>query len=191
MVVGQPDFSRVVKVRPDGRLSGPGVGDFLAAGRTVPEVTEAIRSDLRRLIRYPEVSVMLSASAPEVIYVFGEVRVPGAHPYMPNMTALHAIGAAGGQKDTGKLNSVVVLRRTGPNELDVFPLDLERSIDAGAGARDVGLRPYDVVYVPRTFIGSLNLFVDKFIRQNIAPFTAYIEGWRALHVDDLYWRVNQ
>jgi hypothetical protein len=52
------------------------------------------------------------------------------------------------------------------------------------------LQPNDVVYVPRTFIANLNVFVDKFIRQNIAPFAAYITGWQALHVDDLSWKVR-
>jgi protein involved in polysaccharide export with SLBB domain len=190
MVVGQPEFTQIVKVRPDGRLTAPGMGEFDAAGRTIPEVTEEIRSGLRRLVRHPEVSVLLTAHATELVYVFGEVKTPGAHPYLANMTALHALGAAGGQKDTGKMNRVLVLRRTGPNSLDVYPLDLGKTLSADGGGRDVYLRPYDVVYVPRTFIGNLNAFVDKWVRQNIAPFTAYIEGWRAFHASDVFVSVR-
>jgi protein involved in polysaccharide export with SLBB domain len=190
MVVGQGDFSGILKVRPDGKLTAPGVGELTAAGRSVAEVTEGVRSGLRRLIRHPEVSLMLTSYAQQLVYVFGEVRTPGAHPYLPNMTALHAIGAAGGPQNTGKMSRVLVLRRTGPNALDVYPLDLEQTVDAVPGARDVYLRPYDVVFVPRTFIAEVNLFVDKFIRQNIAPFTAYIEGWRAFHASDVFVSVR-
>lgn len=190
MVVGQPEFSRIVKVRPDGRLDAPGVGEIEASGRTVAEVTEEVRTGLRRLIRYPEVSMMLTTYAALQVYVFGEVKTPGAHPYVQNMTALHAIGAAAGPMNSGKLSGVVVLRRTGPNALDVYPVNLDQALDGDAAARDLYLQPYDVVFVPRTFIADLNLFVDRFIRQNIAPFTAYIVGWQALHVDELYWRVK-
>jgi protein involved in polysaccharide export with SLBB domain len=190
MVVGQSEFTQIVKVRPDGRLTAPGMGDIEATGRTIPELTEEIRTGLRRLIRHPEVSVLLTTHAQEFVYVFGEVKVPGAHPYLPDMTALHALGAAGGQKDTGRMSRVLVLRRTGPNSLDVYPLDLGKTLSADGGGRDVYLRPYDVVYVPRTFIADVNLFVDKFIRQNIAPFTAYIEGWRAFHASDVFVSVR-
>jgi len=190
MVVGQPDFSRIVKVRPDGWLSTPGAGEIEASGRTVAEVTEDIRTGLRRLVRYPDVSVMLNNYAPLQVYVFGEVKLPGAHPYVQNMTALHAVGAAAGPLNTGRLSGAVVLRRTGPNALDVYPVDLDRAVDGEAAARDLYLQPNDVIYIPRTLIADVNLFVDKFIRQNIAPFTAYITGWQALHVDELSWRVR-
>jgi len=190
MVVGQPDFSRIVKVRPDGWLSAPGAGEIEASGRTVAEVTEEVRTNLRRLIRHPEVSVMLTTYAPLQVYVFGEVKSPGAHPYVQNMTALHAVGAAAGPLNTGRLSGAVVLRRTGPNALDVYPVDLDQTIDGEAAARDLYLQPNDVIFVPRTLIADLNLFVDKFIRQNIAPFTAYITGWQALHVNELSWRVR-
>ncbi len=190
LVVGQPDFTKIVKIRPDGQLSAPGMGDFQASGRTIPEVTEEVRSGMRRLLRHPEVSVLLTVSADEFVYVFGEVKTPGAQVFLPNMTALHALGAAGGQKDTGKMSRVLVLRRTGPNSLDVYPLDLGKTLDAKGGGRDIYLRPYDVVYVPRTFIANVNAFVDKYIRQNIAPFTAYIEGWRAFHASDVFVSVR-
>jgi len=30
--------------------------------------------------------------------------------------------------------------------------------------------------------------MDQYVRQNVVPFTAYIEGWRAFHVEEIYWR---
>ncbi len=190
-VVGQPDFSKTVRVRPDGRMSAPGIGEIPAVGLTIAEVTEAVRAGLRRLVRYPDVSIMLTSSAEEVVYIFGEVRAPGAHPYLPNMTALHALGAAGGPRETGKLSSVMVLRRTGPSALDVYPLNLEAAVDGALITRDITLRPYDVIFVPRTLIAQINLFVDQFVRQNITPFSAYLEGWRAFHADEIYYRATR
>jgi polysaccharide biosynthesis/export protein len=188
VVVGNDEMSATVPVRPDGRISAPGAGDLQAGGRTIVAVTEELRSQLRRLIRYPEVSVMLVKHAEQVVYVLGEVEVPGAKPFVPNMTTLHAIGNAGGPRKTGKASSVVVLRRTGPNELEVYQVDIKAALDGEATARDFNLKPYDLVYVPRTFIANLNLFMDQYVRQNVIPFTAYIEGWRAFHADEIFWR---
>jgi protein involved in polysaccharide export with SLBB domain len=184
LVVDQPEFTAVVKVKPDGKISVPGAGEVLATGRSLQEITEEIRTELLRLIRYPDVSVMLSS----FVYVLGEVRVPGDHAYMPEMTVLHALGAAAGAERSAKLSSVLVLRRTGPSSLDVYRVDLEAAVDGNAMGRDLYLQPYDVVFVPRTFIAEVNNFVDQFIRQNISPFSAYIEGWRALNLADIYWR---
>jgi polysaccharide export outer membrane protein len=134
------------------------------------------------------VSVMLVKHAEQVVYVMGEVSAPGAKPYVPSMTTLHAIGSAGGPSKTGKTSSVVVLRRTGPDELEVYQVDIEAALDGKATARDFCLKPYDLVYVPRTFIANLNLFMDQYVRQNVIPFTAYIEGWRAFHASEIFWR---
>jgi polysaccharide export outer membrane protein len=188
VVVGSEQFSATVPVRPDGRITAPGAGEIQAGGRTIPEVTEELRSALRRLLRYPEVSVMLASHAEEVVYVLGEVELPGTRPYLHDMTTLHALGSAGGPRKTAKMSSVLVLRRTGPNAMDVYQVDLEAALDGKPTARDLSLRPYDLVYVPRTLIADINIFMDQFVRQNVIPFTAYIEGWRALHVDELYWR---
>ncbi len=184
-ILDQPELSGAVRVRPDGMVSARGIGDVLAAGRTVPELSAALRSAYGRILRYPDVSVTLSDYAELQIYVFGEVRQGGSITYAPNMTALHAVGAAAGVSQRANLHSVLILRRTGPQSLDVYRVDLDQAVDGEARARDLYLQPYDIVYVPRSWIGEINVFVDRFIRQNIAPFTAYIEGWRAFHMDQL------
>jgi protein involved in polysaccharide export with SLBB domain len=184
-ILDEPDLGGTVKVRPDGKISAKGVGDVVAVGCTVPELTAALTAEYERILRYPDLSVVLSNYAALQVYVFGEVRQGGAIDYMPNMTALHALGAAAGPNTTANLHSALVLRRTGPQEIEVYRVDLDKAIDGEAAAQDIFLQPYDIVYVPRSWIGEVNLFVDKFIRQNIALFTAYIEGWRAFHLDEL------
>ncbi len=189
-VLNEDDFSTQIKVRPDGMISSPGAGEVQAAGRSVSDVSDDIATNLKQWIRYPEVSIMLTEYAEHSIYIFGEVFQPGASEYNPNMTVLHALGAAGGAKGSGKLSSVVVLRRTGPSDLEVYRVDLETAIDGHATARDIFLQPYDIVFIPRSIIGEINLFVDQFIRQNIAPFSAYFEGWRAFNIDEIYHYQN-
>ncbi len=184
-ILDEPDLSGAVKVRPDGMISGNGIGDVPAAGRTVPEVTAALKAEYERILRYPDLSVVLSRYAAQQVYVFGEVRQGGAVDYTPNMTALHALGAAAGPSTSANLHSALVLRRAGPQELEVYRVDLDMAVDGEAAAQDIFLQPFDIVFVPRSWIGEVNVFVDKFVRQNIAPFTAYIEGWRAFHLNEV------
>lgn len=190
-VLDEPDLSGSVKVRPDGKISAKGIGDVPAAGQTVPEVTAALRSEYERILRYPDLSVVLSNYAALQVYVFGEVKMAGAVGYVPNMTALHALGAAAGPNTKANLHSALVLRRTGPQELEVYRVDLDMAVDGEAAAQDIYLQPNDIVFVPRSWIGEVNVFVENFVRQNIAVFTAYIEGWRAFHLDERWsWTVR-
>ncbi len=190
-VLDEPDLSGAIKVRPDGQISAKGVGDVQAVGRTIPEVAAALTAEYERILRYPDLSVVLSSYAALQVYVFGEVKAAGAVDYTPNMTALHALGAAAGPNTKANLHSALVLRRTGPQELEVYRVDLDQAVDGEAIAQDIYLQPNDIVFVPRSWIGEVNVFVENFIRQNIAVFTAYIEGWRAFHMDDRWgWTVR-
>ncbi|MCK4304845.1 MAG: polysaccharide export protein [Candidatus Eisenbacteria sp.] len=186
LVLENDDLSRTVKVQPDGKITAPGAGELHVAGKTVGEVAEHLRSNLRRLLRYPDVSVMLSDYAEQQIYVLGEVKQPGARPYVPAMTTLHAVGAAAGPLPSGKMSTVIILRRSGPSDMDVYRVNLKAAMDGSVTTRDFFLQPYDVVYVPRTIIAEVNLFVDQFVRKNLVAFTAYIEGWKTFHLGD--WR---
>jgi len=184
-VIDQADLGGRVKIAPDGRVSAAGIGAVEAAGRTVPQLREALRAELGRILRYPEVTITLSNFAEQMVYVFGEVQSPGAQIYTPDMTTLHALAAAQGVTRRATLRSVLVLRRSGPSSMDVYRVDLDMAVDGEAHARDLYLQPFDVVYIPRSFIGEVNVFVDRFIRQNIAPFSAYIEGWKAFHMNEV------
>jgi polysaccharide biosynthesis/export protein len=184
-VLGAGEFNNTVTVRPDGMISPVGVSDFLAAGRTIPEITEEVRTGLARVLRYPDVSVMLSRYADQLIYVLGEVYTGGTFRYTQDMTALHAVAAAQGPQPSAKMSNVLVLRRTGPTELAVFKIDLEAPLDGDVQARDIFLEPYDIVYVPRSIIAEINKFVEQVFARNIAPFYFYQEGWKAFHMERL------
>ncbi len=183
VVINQPQFTTGAKVGPDGKLMLPGAGEIQAAGMTLTELNDEVRSRLSRLLRYPEVSVLLTKYSAQLVYVFGEVEMPGAQPFTPGMTVLHALGGAAGATTRARLSNVVVLRRRGPSDLDVYVVDANAALKGKMPAFDLRLEPYDVVYVPRTLIADINVFVDQFIRQNISPFTAYIEGWRAFNME--------
>ncbi len=183
-VIGQPELSRVVRVLPDGSITYPGVeGTLFVMGKTADAAGLELKEKLGRILRYPDLQLMITAFGPQRFYVMGEVEIPGDHEWVKGQTVLQAVAQAGGFRNTGKRNNVIVVRRTGPDSADIYQLDLRKALQLDGGAADMPLRPFDIVYVPKTFVANLNVFVDQWMRQNIAPFTLYLEGWTAFHVN--------
>ena len=108
------------------------------------------------------------------VYVGGEVGKPGVVQLGSHMTALQAVINAGGFLDTAKPEATLVIRRQGGEADAPIPirLDLEESIDGETTLGDIPLQPFDVVYVPKSAIANVNLFVKQYI-QGVLMF----RGW--------------
>jgi len=182
-VLGEPQLSRVVRVLPDGSIQYPGIGSIYVLGKTTVEATSELMTGLGRILRYPDAQLIVNSFGDQRVFVMGEIEIPGDHAFHKDMTALGAIAQAGGFRNTAQRGQVLVFRRTGPEACEVFPLDMRDAMDAEHPVGDLGLRPFDIVHVPKTFIANLNVFVDQWMRQNISPFTLYLEGWSAFNVN--------
>jgi protein involved in polysaccharide export with SLBB domain len=172
---GDPSIDRTVRVRPDGKISFPRVGDIPAAGFTPVELSGVISELYAEYLKNPEATVLVDDTGKQMVYVLGEVFRPGQFDIDGRMTLSQAMAEAGGWTPTGQLGSVVVIRRGGtwqrPQSLRV---DFGRMLD-GRLNYDVELRPFDIVYVPQTFIGDVADFGDTFFTKLITPpFTAIL-----------------
>ena len=90
------DLRREVVIGPDGGVSLPLAGHVRAEGLTLLQLEMALREQLKPLFKQVDLTLMLRPGRDAVIYVVGEVTTPGAFPYRPNMTVLHAVTVAGG-----------------------------------------------------------------------------------------------
>jgi protein involved in polysaccharide export with SLBB domain len=160
-----PELDQLVVVRPDGYVSLPFVDDVRVAGKTPGEVDTDLTQRYRGELAVPDVSVIVQTFGGQRIYVGGEVRAEGVHPLAGGLTLYQAIDQAGGFLDTAHRRQVVLIRR-GSDGIPVgHSVDL-RDVEHGIHPeRDVVLQPYDVVYVPKSKIGNLDLWVDQYIRQ--------------------------
>ena len=77
----EPDLSRSIPVRLDGRISLPLVGELQAAGRTPLQLELEITDKLRTYIAEPEVTVMVQEIHSEKFNVLGQVMKPGHTPH--------------------------------------------------------------------------------------------------------------
>lgn len=143
----EPEMSRVVQVRADGRISLPLIGEFEAANATSRELEAKITKQLGSLVTNPQVTVMVQEMRSQKYSITGEVSRPGTYILSPSMTLLDAIATAGGMRDFAKPKKMYVLRRNAeggnPTKLNVNYRDmLEGKIPA------LALQARDTVVVP-------------------------------------------
>lgn len=146
------DLSRVVPVRPDGKISTPLVEDMLAAGKTASELARDIETVLAEYIKTPKVTVIVTGfigNANDQIRVIGQAGQPRAIPYTKNMSLLDVMIAVGGLSEFAAPRRSKILRRIGGEgtEIAVRPdLLLER----GDIRYDIPMRPGDVLIIPES-----------------------------------------
>jgi polysaccharide biosynthesis/export protein len=167
-----PELNELVPIRPDGRISLELAGDMVAAGLTPSQLRERLIERYTRLLRTPEVAVIVKEFSGRKIYVGGEVGAPGVIRPAGNLTALQAIFEAGGFRNTAELRNVVILRNQGTNEPLFMTLDLSQEVKGGHTrnngsfpSQDITLQSQDIVFVPKTRIARMGQFVDQYFKQ--------------------------
>jgi polysaccharide export outer membrane protein len=104
------DLSKVVQVRPDGKISLPLIGDVAAMGKTASQLAADISVKLKEFKENPQVSIVVKEVNSYAIYVLGEVMKPGKYPLLIKTTLLQAITLASGLTPVAARNKIVVFR---------------------------------------------------------------------------------
>ncbi len=106
------DLSKVVQVRPDGRISMPIIRDMMAVGKTPSQLAEEMTNKLREYVQNPVVAVSLREVNSSNIFILGEVARPGRYPLKSKTTLLQGITIAGGFTPIAARNQMVIFRFT-------------------------------------------------------------------------------
>ena len=181
---GLPDF-RDVKVRPDGRITVFHAGDVIAAGLTPMELQRNIVTLLSADLKLPRVVVGVTEVAGNVVHVIGRVEKPGSYPAGPFVTVMQAITAAGGLKDDAARNSVLLFHRYGAHTVSVSRIRLDRLLK-GDDLADAVVGRFDVVFVPRSTIGNLNVFTQQFLSPVGSLLSQSLVGWELFNLDRVF-----
>lgn len=107
-----PDLSKQVQVRPDGRISMPIIRDMIAVGKTPTQLAEEMTSRLKEYVQNPVVAVTLKEVNSSNIFVLGEIARPGRYPLKSKTTLLQGITIAGGFTPIAARNQIVIFRFT-------------------------------------------------------------------------------
>ena len=182
-VLFYPELETSTVVRPDGKVTAPGIGDVTALGRRPEEVAADIEAYYSQILRDPTTTVNVVDFGERRAYVFGMVNRPGPLSLEQRMTLTQALASSGSVTDSAKLATVVLLRRKSENSAQAYRLDLRGVLEGKSLAADIVLQPDDVVYVPRTFVADMELFIDQVFRGLFPIPDLFIKTYDAIHVD--------
>ena len=144
----QPDISRSVPVRPDGKISLPLVGELQASGLTASQLQDVIIQKLKAYISNPEVNVIVQDVKSRTFNVVGKVAKPGSYDLGKPTSVLDAIALAGGLQDFAKASKIYILRRMPDGSQRMLPFNYKHVIKGDRSAQNFQLRAGDTVVVP-------------------------------------------
>ena len=144
----EPDISRSIPVRSDGKISLPLVGEIQAAGETPLKLEQDIATRLKNYIEEPEVTVIVQQINSEKFNILGMVGKPGTYPLVGSATVLDAIALAGGFRDFAKQKSIYILRQNPDGTQTRLPFNYKEVVKGHNTAQNIALQPRDTVIVP-------------------------------------------
>lgn len=171
-----PDLNEDVIVRPDGDVSLQLLGDVRAAGRRPQAFATYLSTAYARELTSPKVAVIVRQLGSNRVHVGGEVAKPGVFPLNNGLTVWQAIHEAGSFLETAHRKQVVLIRRQPDGTPTGYIIDTRPIASGDFPGQDVLLQPFDIVYVPRSKIANVNLFVKQYIRDvlPIQPGFAFV-----------------
>ena len=147
-----PDLSREVVIRPDGRISLPLIGDVSANNITADQLAGDISERFKAYKENPSVSVNVLAVNSYYVFVVGEVNGPGKLPLKSYTTILQALSLAGGFTQFASRNDIQVIRNVTNAEGKVkelrIPLRYDDLISEEGGVYNLTLKSGDTIVVP-------------------------------------------
>ncbi|HKY23370.1 MAG TPA: polysaccharide biosynthesis/export family protein [Vicinamibacterales bacterium] len=176
-----PQLNETMRVRPDGHVSPLLIPEVQAAGLTVPQLQEVLIQRYSKILRRPEITVTVHEFSPPRIYVAGEVRAPGIVEIRGPLTTLQSIMSAGGFTRDAKSEHVALLRYRDQGGPEFIQVNLKPPFRPDR-ISDIAVKPFDIVYVPRTRIATVADFFERYVG-NIVPLyrNLGLTGWYDLN----------
>ena len=175
-----------IVVRSDGKISLPYAGELRVAGITVSRLDSILTAKYSEILINPDISVIVKEYKPQLIYVLGEVELPGGYPYKRGMTLLSALSLGRGLTDDARKNGVLVLRRVAPDHVVGIQIDLNELMGKKIFSLDIPLEPFDIVMVPKSKLSSVRDFSETLYSILAKPADLYIKGWNIANMKILF-----
>jgi len=142
----EPDLTKTVIIRPDGKITFPLVGDVQAAGRAPRQLTDDLTKLLGRFIKEPVVTVVVEEINNFKVFVLGEVTIQGALNLRRRTRLLEAIALAGGMSKFADKSNVLLLRFEDGKEIRTR-IDYRKVVSGEKPELNLYLKPGDTIIV--------------------------------------------
>jgi len=152
-VWGNPDLSATVPVRPDGQITLPLVPNMPAAGRTSLEVAKAVEGELKKYVKDPIVSVMITGfkgTYAQQVRVVGEAAKPQALQYNDGMTVMDVMIQVGGMTQFAAGNRAILVRNENGQEAK-YQVRIADLMNDGDLSANVAMLPGDILVIPQSW----------------------------------------
>jgi polysaccharide export outer membrane protein len=147
-VMGEPTASvNSAVVRTDGKISMPLIKEIAVSGLTPTELEKIVTEQLSKMIRVPDVTVIVAQSNSQRVFMVGAVKKEGPLHYTYRMTVMQAISEAGGLTDYAKRKRIYVIRDEMGRQFQ-FPFDYDAVMKGQRMEMNRTLQPGDTVVVP-------------------------------------------
>jgi len=185
-VAQRQDLNRELVIDERGEVTLPLVGNVAVAGMTSGEIETRLLQSLREY--YPSirsVEVKVTRAMSNVIFVSGDVKLPGKYTFTESINVWEAIREAGGPMPTATLTTVRVIQDRSRGG-QTFVVDVQGAIDGGSVEKLPLLKAGDTVLVPAreevyTGTSGVNIF-GAVVRPGAYPLSARQDLMSALMV---------
>ena len=164
------ELNEHVTIRPDGKISLQLIDEVVASGLTPAQLDDTLTKAYSQQLKQPVITVIVRTFEGQRIYVGGEVNSPQVLTVKGQINALQAIINAGSFKKDAKLSSVIIMSKGADNRPIARKVDLKKALNGELPEEDYMLKPFDVVYVPKTELAQADEFmlhIYNFIPRNI------------------------
>lgn len=167
--VRTPELNALATLDIAGSIQLPMVGPIVAAGSTPRELKGLIERRAGEQLREPNVTVSVVGTEGRAVHVGGEVATPGRYGVSQATNPVEALFVAGGALDSGYLDGIVLVRPEITGEVRSYLLDINGTLRGESEDGWIQLHPSDVLFVPRTPVANVNVWIDRYITRNL-PF---------------------
>jgi len=141
-VWGVKDLAASVKVRPDGKITVPGLGDAVASGLTPKELQTSLATKLQALVKTPIVTVTVREITNSKVYIFGGGVKSGIYDLSRRTTLLQLL-CTFGEIRIADLRKAYLLRGGKKIKENFYNLYVK-----GAVKEDIDLETNDSLFIP-------------------------------------------
>ncbi len=154
-----PDFNQTVTILPDGFITLKELGDMHVAGKTVPEVTELLKTAYAKILHDPVINIALKDFEKPYFIAGGEIGHPGKYDLRGDTTLTQGIAIAGGFNESSKHSQVLLFRRVSNDWVEVKVLDVKKMFQTANLTEDLHLQPGDMFFVPQNRISKIKKWI--------------------------------
>src|SRR5262245_295271 len=143
-----PDMTKDVVVRPDGKISMPVLNELQAAGLTPEQLRQGITEAASKFFEAPSINVTVKEIRSRKVFITGMVAKPGAYVLSSRMTVIQLIASAGGLAEFAKSDKIAIVRTDDKGVSKRYAVNYKDIMKGKNMKQNVELQVGDVVDVP-------------------------------------------